>query len=248
MNWKLTYFLFPLFFVVVLFHTNAQKDFTNGIAAYNDKNYNLAVTEFEKAIASDEKNVAAWYNLGLSNIGKKAYGEAILNFEKVLKFTPNDSEAEAKIEYCFGELHPEIEWSPRLNSFQSSLYSLSLNTWGIICIVLSLVCAIGIVLYIQQKKSSLKSAFLFTNLFFFSSFIASLIICSNLQEFMTDESFAVVTSKSIPTFIDNSPSPKTTIPEGIRVEVIEKKKNDFVEVVTLTGEIHVVQAKELSFI
>ena len=65
---------------------------------------------------------------------------------------------------------------------------------------------------------------------------------------MTDDSFAVVTSKSIPTFIDNSPSPKTTILEGTRVEVIEKKKNDFVKVRTLTGEIHVVRAKELSFI
>lgn len=248
MNWKLSYLLFPLFFVVVLFHTNAQKDFTKGIEAYNQKNYNLAVTEFEKVIASDEKNVAAWYNLGLSNIGKKAYGEAILDFEKVLKHTPNDSEAEAKIVYCFGELHPEIEWSPRLNSFQSSLYSLSLNTWGIICIVLSLACAMGIVLYIQQKKSSLKSAFLFLNLFFLSSFIASLVICSNLQDYMADDSFAIVTSKSIPTFIGNSPSPKTTILEGTRVEVIENKKNDFVKVRTQTGQIHVVRAKELSFI
>lgn len=248
MNWKLTYLLFPLFFVAVLFHANAQKDFANGIAAYNEKDYSLAANDFEKVIASDEKNIAAWFNLGLSNIGKKAYGEAILNFEKVLKYVPNDSEVEDKIEYCFGELHPEIEWSPRINSFESSLYSLSLNTWGIICIVLSLACAIGVVLYKQQKKSSLKSAFLFINLFLISSFVASLIICSNLQHFMTDGSFAVVTSKSIPTFIDNSPSPKTTILEGIRVEVIEKKKNGFVEVITLTGENHVVRSKDLSFI
>ena len=248
MNWKLKYLLFPLFLVVVLFHANAQKHFTNGIAAYNNKDYSLAATEFEKVIASDEKNVSAWYNLGLSNIGKKAYGEAILDFEKVLKFMPNDSEAETKIEYCFGELHPEIEWSPRLNSFQSSLFSLSLNAWGLICISLSLACAIGLILYMQQKKSSLKSAFIFINIFLISSFVASLLVCSNLQDFMTDDSFAVVNSKSIPTFIDNSPSPKTTILEGTRVEVIEKKKNDFVKVRTLTGEIHVVRAKELSFI
>jgi len=248
MNWKLTYLLFPLFFVAVLFQVNAQKDFANGIAAYNEKDYSLAVTEFGKVIASDEKNVAAWYNLGLSNIGKKAYGEAILDFEKVLKYVPNDTQAQEKIEYCFSELHPEIEWSPRLNSIQSSLFSLSSSAWSIICITLSLVCAIGIVLVYKQKKSSLKSAFIFINLFFIVAFIGSLVICVYMNDYNSNNSFAIVTSKSIPTFIDNSPSPKTTILEGTRVEIISNNLNDKVQVKLSTGQIHIVSFNDLSII
>ncbi|MEJ6583764.1 MAG: hypothetical protein QNL61_07250 [Crocinitomicaceae bacterium] len=248
MSWKLTYLLSPLFLLVVLFHTNAQNNFKKGVAAYHQKDYSLAVSEFQKVLTTDENNISAWYNLGLSNIGKKAYGEAILNFEKVLKHMPNDSESEAKIEYCFGELHPETEWTPLLNSIQSSLYSLPSNTWAFICVALSFVCALGIVLYVRQKKRSLKVAFLFMNLFFLGGFIASIVICINVNNYATNSSYAVVTLKSIPTFIENSPSPKTTIAEGIRVEVIEKMDDDFVEVRTLTREVHVVRSKELSFI
>lgn len=248
MNWKLTYLFLPLFLFGLMTNVIGQSNFSKGIEAYNKKEYIRAAVTFDEVTKTNENDVAAWYNLGLSNIGKKAYGEAIYNFEKVLKYAPNDSEAETKIEYCLGQLHPEIEWSPRLNSFQSSLYSLSLTSWGFICITFSLACAIGIVLYIQQKKSSIKSAFLFINLFLIAGFIGSLIICSNIQSYITNDTFAVVTSKSIPTFIEGSPSPKTTIEEGIRVEVIQKLENGFLEVLTMTGETHVVRSQDLSFI
>ncbi len=248
MIWKFTYLLVPIFLFTFLFNVNGQKTFSEGVEAYNQKNYALAVEEFEKALATNENDVAAWYNLGLSNLGLKKYGEAIFNFEKVLKLTPNDSEAESKIEYSFGQLHPDLEWRPRLNSIQSSLYSLTINVWGGISIALSCFCALGVVFYIHQKKSSLKSAFLVITIFLFGCLIGSLVICTNVQSYITNDSFAVVTNKSIPTFIENSQSPKTTIPEGVRVEVIEKKQSDFVEVKTITGEVHVVRTKDLRFI
>jgi len=248
MNWKLTYLFSPIALFVLVFQIHGQNNFLEGIEAYNQKQYNLAAENFEEVVKVDENNVAAWYNLGLSNIGKKAYGEAIYNFEKVLKYTPNDGEAEAKIIYCFGEIQPQMEWSPRLNSLQSSLYSLSLNAWGIICIAMSFAFAVGIVIYLQQKKSSLKSAFLFINIFLLGGFISSLIICVNVQSYVSNDSFAIVTSKSIPTFIENSPSPKTTIPEGVRVEVTQKMESNFVEVKTMTGETHIVRANDLRFI
>lgn len=248
MKLNITYFFF--FSMMVVFPSIAQDNFSKGIAAYNQKDYHLAVTEFEKAVDADANNVAAWFNLGLSNIGKKAYSEAILDFEKVLKYSPNDSEAEAKIEYCFAALHPEIEWSPRLNSIESSLYSLSPNTWSIISIVLSVICALLIVFYFNftRKRSSIRNAILAINIFFICCLISSIVISSRATDYYSNENFAVVTLKSIPTFIENSPSPKTTIPEGIRVEIIENLKNDFVHVKTLTGEVHRVRLKELKVI
>ena len=77
MNWKLKYLLFPLFLVVVLFHANAQKHFTNGIAAYNNKDYSLAATEFEKVIASDEKS---GISLEVSMQWNDSYHENLLCF------------------------------------------------------------------------------------------------------------------------------------------------------------------------
>ena len=100
----------------------------------------------------------------------------------------------------------------------------------------------------KQKKSSLKSAFIFINLFFIVAFIGSLVICVYMNDYNSNNSFAIVTSKSIPTFIDNSPSPKTTILEGTRVEIISNNLRDKLQVKLSTGQIHIVSFNDLSII
>lgn len=248
MNWTRTYLFLAALLNTWLFISLAQSSFSDGVAAYNKKEYKLAAQNFEKAIDENKQNVAAWYNLGLSNMAQNEYGEAIWNFENVLQLSPSDGETEDKIAYCFNEIHPELEWTPRLNSIESSLYSISLNSWGIICIILSLSCAVGIVFYVQQRKSSLKRVLLFLNVLILVGFIGALLICSEIQSYSARGKYAVITQKSIPTFIEFTASPKTTITEGIRVEVIEKLENDFVKVRTITQETYVVRQKDLRFI
>ena len=85
MSWKLTYLLSPIFLLVLLFHVNGQTNFLKGIEAYNQKDYNLAALNFEKEVKSNNQNVAAWYNLGLSNIGKKNVRRSHLQFRKSFK-------------------------------------------------------------------------------------------------------------------------------------------------------------------
>jgi len=248
MKWNLTY-LFPFAFAVIIsFIATSQDHFSKGINAYNQKDYALAVSKFEKVIASNPNNSSAWYNLGLSNVGLKSYGQAIWNFEKVLKYIPNDSQVEEKIAYCYNQMYPDVEWQPRLNSFESSLYSLSPNTWSLISIVLSVLSSILLIIYFTRKKGGIKGAVLALNVFVVCCLISSLIICSKATSYYSNKNFAVVTSKSIPTFIGNSASPTTKISEGNRVEIVEEMKDDFVQVKTSTGELHVVHVNELSFI
>lgn len=248
MKWNLTY-LFPFIFTIVIsFVVKAQDDFSKGIEAFNQKDYASAVESFEKVVASHPNNTSAWYNLGLANVGLKSYGKAIWNFEKVLKYVPNDNKAEEKIEYCYNQLYPDIEWQPRLNSFESSMYSLSPNTWSIISVSLSIICAIFIVLYFTRKQSSLRFAILAINGFFICGFIFSIVIASMTSSYYSNENFAIVTKKSIPTFIGNSASSQTKITEGNRVEIINNNLSDKVPIKTSTGEEYLVQLSDLSVI
>lgn len=248
MKWNLTYLISFVFGVVISFIAKSQDDFTQGIEAYNQKDYALAVNKFEKVLATTPNNTSAWYNLGLSNIGLKSYGKAIWSFEKVLKYKPNDSQAEEKIEYCYNQLYPEQEWQPRLNSFESSLYSISPNKWSIISIILSVICAFFIFLYFTLKQSSLRNAILTVNIFFVCGFIFSIVTASLCSKYYSNSNFAIVTKKSIPTFIGDAASSKTKISEGNRVEIIEEVKDTFVKVKTSTDELHVVSINGLSFI
>ena len=248
MKWNLTYLVSFVFGVAISFFSNSQDDFTEGVKAYNQKDYTLAVSKFEKVLDNTPNNSAAWYNLGLSNIGLKSYGKAIWSFEKVLKYKPNDSQTEEKIGYCYNQLYPEIEWQPRLNSFESSLYSLSPNTWSIISICLSIICAFFIFLYFTQKQSSLRNVILTVNLFFVCGFIFSIVTASLSSSYYSNNNFAIVTKKSIPTFIGDAASSKTKITEGNRVEIINNNMSNKVTVKTPNGEQHIVLPEDLSII
>lgn len=248
MKWFLTY-LFPLVFALsISLVAKSQDDFTDGINAYNQKEFALAVIKFEKVIQTSPNNTSAWYNLGLSNLGLKQYGEAIWNFEKVLKYVPNDNQVEEKIEYCYNQLYPELVWQPRLNPFESSLYSLSPNTWAAITIVLSIICAVLIIFYFIKKQSVIRNIVLTVYVFFICCFISSVVISAKTSNYYSNDNFAVVTEKSIPTFIEKSATSKIKITEGHRVEITEHKKNGLVEVKTSNGKSHVVRLNDLSII
>lgn len=248
MKWILTY-LFPIGFAhLISLVAISQDNFSDGINAYNQKDYALAVSKFEKVLTNNPNNTSAWYNLGLSNVGLKSYGNAIWNFEKVLKYIPNDSQVEEKIAYCYNQMYPDVEWQPRLNSFESSLYSLSPNTWSLISIVLSVLSSILLIFYFTRKKGGIKSAVLALNVFVVCCLISSLVFCSKATSYYSNENFAVVTSKSIPTFIGNSASPTTKISEGNRVEILFQEKNGQVTIETSNGERHIVFLKDLNII
>lgn len=248
MKLNLTYLISFVFGVVISFIANSQDDFNEGVEAYNQKDYALAINKFEKVISTNPNNISAWYNLGLSNIGLKSYGKAIWSFEKVLKSKPNDSQTEEKIAYCYNQLYPDTEWQPRLNSFESSLYSLSPNTWSIISICLSIVSAFFIFLYFTQKQSSLKNVILTVNIFFIVCFIFSITTSYLSSNYYSNSNFAVITKKSIPTFIGDTASSKTKITEGNRVEIINNNTSNTVTIETSSGENHIVLTEDLSII
>lgn len=78
--------------------------------------------------------------------------------------------------------------------------------------------------------------------------IGTVIVAMKADEYVTGSNFAVVTKQSIPTFIEEGKTAKTTLLEGTRIELIETSNADFVRVITDQEEIHLVNSKDLAFI
>ncbi len=245
---RFTYLLIFCISAISSFFCMGQNEFSEGIDAYNKKEYGTAIEKFEQVTTTEPNNVSAWYNLGLSNIGMKEYGDAIWSFEKVLKLAPNDSEAAQKISHCYSELYTDRIWEPRLNSVESSLYSLSTTTWSMISIGLSCVLALLLIFRSRQNHRSIRNTFTLISVVFGALTIGSIVVAMNTHNYISSSNFAVVTKTSIPTFIEEGKTAKTSLLEGTRVELIEIKENDFVEVLTDQQETHLVNKKDLAII
>ena len=73
------------------------------------------------SLNEDPNNISALYNLGMTQIQLKNFGEAIWAFESVLKRNPGDSQAEEQLLYVYTELGAVNEWQHMLGPFEKAL-------------------------------------------------------------------------------------------------------------------------------
>lgn len=67
--------------------------YNEGIALYEQGDFESAITRFNEAIALDSKNAKYYYNLGLSFVKISNYEEAVRAFNNCLQYNPDDNEA-----------------------------------------------------------------------------------------------------------------------------------------------------------
>lgn len=226
----------------------SQELFSEGLSDYNTKNYAGAIDHFTQIIEKDSSNVSAWFNLGMSNLGLHKYGQSIYCFEKVLTFEPNDNEAKEKLTIAFSELYPNQIYEPRLGNLKSGLYSIKSNNWAYLSIFFSVLFLVCVIVYLKLKRPSLKNSLITTASLVLLLLIGSIYLAKDVANYHSSNSYAIVTKKSIPTFIEKGKTAKKTITEGIRVKIINHNNNGFCTVETLNGERHLVLFKDLSWI
>jgi len=85
------------------------------------KNYESAITAFNKSIKSNPENTTAFFNRGKVYYLKKEFGPAVTDFSKVIKVNPKNAEAYYNLA-CINSLKNELD-----NSFEKLQQCLVLN-------------------------------------------------------------------------------------------------------------------------
>jgi tetratricopeptide (TPR) repeat protein len=70
-------------------HNESAKLANEGNKAYGQKQYETAISSFEKAVEKNRDNHFAWYGMGASYLGKQDYGKAADAFEKCVQLAPD---------------------------------------------------------------------------------------------------------------------------------------------------------------
>lgn len=240
-------FIIALFISIFSF---AGSNFDEGIDAFQDSNYVLAIEKFQASLAETPNDVASYYNLGLAHQESKQFGKAIWAFEKVLKLSPADADAKEHIELCYAKLNENMTWEPRLNRFKSILYGYSGMTWSILAIIFSFALAISLILFVRARDLSYKRLFIALTFVFVCSLISSILIAYGASNYAEQTRFAVVTQESIPTYKDESKISEVTLKEGDQVEILnpETEEKDFIEVSSQSGDTYLVKRTDVDFI
>lgn len=228
----------------------AGSNFDEGVDAFQDSNYVLAIEKFQASLAETPNDVASYYNLGLAHQESKQFGKAIWAFEKVLKLAPADADAKGHIEICYAQLNENMVWEPRLNRFQSILYGYSGMTWSILSIIFSVALALSIVFFVRARDLSYKRLFIVLTFVFICSLISSIMIAYGATTYAEQTRFAVVTKESIPTYKDKNKLSKATLKEGDQVEIVEPASivKDFITVSSQSGDTYLVKRTDVDFI
>jgi tetratricopeptide (TPR) repeat protein len=78
--------------------TNKGTDFNKGVEFYNNKEYDKAIIEFNKAIIQNSNNADAYNYRGMANFAKNNIRRAIADYEEALRINPNHNQAKVNIE------------------------------------------------------------------------------------------------------------------------------------------------------
>jgi len=223
------------------------KDFAAGLDAFNAKDHTFSSEMFLKVIGNEPNNISAYYNLGVVQMQQAKFGEAIWAFENVLKLSPNDSQATEKIEQCYAELNRPGYWKPHLNSLKSGLYSWSSDVWSLLAIAFSLVLCAAIIIFKTSKAISLKRLMIVSGIIGACCMFTSIILARQVKEFSEGTHYAVVTRKSIPTFIEKEKKAKTVLNEGTQLSISHPDSTEYIVVTANSGQEHLVRFEDLAF-
>jgi tetratricopeptide (TPR) repeat protein len=227
---------------------HAESLFDNGIKAANEKNYKEAIFQFEEVIENDKSNVSAYFNLGNCYFEIKKYGKAIWAYERVLKYSPRDSEAPASIELCYKKINSDEQWVAHNNGIQRLIYGIGSNTWAYLAIIISVIMGISIFLLIVQKNNSWRRIHFLLLVGEIILITAFIIAAKSSENHLSIENFGVITQKSIPTYLNYKGEKSTTrLTEGTKVEILNTNRLMH-EVILFDGKTTLVSSEDIEMI
>jgi tetratricopeptide (TPR) repeat protein len=97
--------------------TESRDQFVKGNMLYEQGKFEEAITHFEKA-AEHAESAELYYNLGNAYFKTNQIPQAILNYERALKLTPNDTDLQYNLKLANTLIKDKIEKLPELNLTQ----------------------------------------------------------------------------------------------------------------------------------
>ena len=207
--------------------------------AYDQQNFKKAAEFYSKLCEIDPQNADLHYNLGNAYFKHQALAKSILHYEKALKIIPQHQDAAHNLKIANQKTVDKVESVPELFIYRwwRSIYNLyPADTWGLISIVLLLMCLLGLSIFLFASKVQLKKIGFYGGLFnLFFGFIC-ILLAYNQRSYMQTFSYGIIMDASVN--VISSPSAGSSqlfvLHEGTKVK-IKTKDNNWIRIALPNG-------------
>ncbi len=215
------------------FADQAEYMFEQGVAAYQNENYEQAINHFKSALNHGKTSAALYYNLGNAYYKVGDIGQSILNYERARQLAPHDPDIEfnlnvARLQVVDKIPSPEMDYFFKLWTSIKNLFTLPQLT----AITLGLYILLFVLLIVRLfARPSLRTVLRYS----IFPVLVVLLLCTFLFVIRIKEDVqiksAIILSDKVS--VTSGPSAEATevfaLHEGVKVRVIDSS-GDFVRI------------------
>lgn len=244
--------LWPSQLVAADSRTTAEAHWQEGIAAYENRNYDAAIDSFRQIVLLGEASADVYYNLANAYFKRGQQptlsrpfsggelGNAVLNYHRALKLNPAMEDARYNLELAVDHTN-DTDGVPQ--SFISTLWhglrnAMTTNGWTITSIVM-LACALTLVMiYLLSERIAVRKVCFFSALVIALGFAVSTLLATSSHYAAINDNRAVVQCSDT-TPVHASPDSASKIirqpSQGVTVR-ISRNHGEWSEIIFADGE------------
>ncbi len=208
--------------------------------AYISKNYDQAITDYEKILNEGFESPELYYNLGNSYYKKGVLGRAILNYEKGLKLAPDNEDLRYNLKIANAHIVDKIETLPEffiVRWWRSFISLFSIQTLAVALVAVFVMLLIALWLLIFGRTPGAKKGGLFGGGFLLAVFILFIFVYIGKAHEIESSNYAIILTKEVTarTSPDETAKAVFILHEGTKVQV-EDKVGDWEQVKLSDGK------------
>jgi tetratricopeptide (TPR) repeat protein len=194
--------------------------------AYADKNYKVAIQQYDSILKSGFSSYKLYYNLANAYYKNNQIGSSIYYYELANKLEPNNADVKNNLSLANQKTIDKIESNENyfVSVIKSSIINIvSTNSWAWISIVSLFLSFLLLFLFIISYKTIIKRICFFTGSFFIIIFILSMIFGFISHKDKNNIKFAIILKYECKVQTEPVTDSKTKflLHEGTKVKVLE---------------------------
>ena len=236
---RITYIL-ALFISTLSFAQN-EVLFDAGNKAYNEGNYQEAITSYERILADGIHSGELYFNLANAYYKLNRIAPSIYYYEKALQLMPNDNEVKSNLSFAQNMTIDAIEVIPEVGLskiFKGFVNVLSFDAWATISIVFVLVFVLLFLgYYFSVATAKKRLAFVISAIAIILAFV-SLVFAFQKYDYDKKDKPAIVFAQE--SEVKTDPNLRSEVSfvlhEGTKVQVLEIYNEDWAKIKLTDGK------------
>lgn len=232
-----------ILFLVFTFTATAQNKvlFDAGNKAYNESNFQQAITSYERILDSGVHSAELYFNLANAYYKLNRIAPSIYYYEKALQLAPNDKEIKSNLSFAQNMTIDAIEVIPEVGLskiFKGFVNTLSFDAWALISVTLVIVFVLLFLGYYFSKVTAKKRlAFVISSASLILAFVALFFAFQKYEYDRKDQPAIVFAQESE---VKTDPNLRSEIAfvlhEGTKVQILEHYQANWTKIKLSDGK------------